>query len=126
MAWECHPRSTVCDRRGSVGATQNQVVVLVVRCVPDHHVMEQTTFCVQDVVSPGAYLQSPAEHDTRLYVPQPRLTLWEEVTNNVLKTRCGKVCRNCFILYMSLWHFQVSVEISVHQQRTPMGLLDDK
>ena len=43
-------------RRGSTEATQDQVVVCVVTCVPDRHVLEQTTVYAQDVVGPGAHL----------------------------------------------------------------------
>ena len=89
-------------RRGSVEATQNQVVLYVVPCVLDRHVLEQTTVCAQDVVGTGAQLLYPAEYALCPSIPQSQLAMWEEVPTHVLKTRREQVRRDIFIPCLDL------------------------
>ena len=106
-------------------ATQDQVMIRVVPCVLDRHVLEQKTFCYQDVVGPGAHLLSSAAHIPSPAVLQPQLVLWEEVSTHVLETCRGHGCRNLLVPWSALWHCQVGVEISDHQQSSPPGPLAD-
>ena len=77
-------------RCGAMETTQDQVMVCVVSCVLDHHVLEQTEVCNQDVVGPGAHLLFSESHASRLAVLQTKLVSWEEVTDNVFKPRSGQ------------------------------------
>ena len=110
---------------GSAEATQNQVVVCVVMCVLDCHVLDQTMVYAQDVVGMGVHLLSPAEHAPHITVLQPGLSPWGEVPTHNLKTCCGHVCCDILVPRSSLWRCQFAVDITGHQQRGLAEMLDD-
>ena len=83
-------------------ANQNQVVVCVVPCVSDHHVLEQMMFCAQYVIGPEANRMSPVEHALRPVVPQSQLTLWEAVPTHTIETRPGHGCRDLLVLRLAI------------------------
>ena len=58
-------------------------------------------------------------------VLQPRIVPWEEVYAHVLQPQFWHGLRNLLVPRPYLWHSHVGVEISDHQQRGPLGLLDD-
>ena len=62
-------------RRGATEVTQDQVMVVVVTCVSDRHVLDHMTVCAQDVVDPGVHHPSSAVHAPCPAVLQPRLML---------------------------------------------------
>ena len=113
------------DSPGSAEATQNQVVVYAVLCVPDGHIMEQTTVCAQDLFGLWAQLPVSAEHAPRPAIPQTWLVPWEEFSAHVLEPRYGHVCQNILIPLSALWRWQLGVEISSHHQHGPPGPLGD-
>ena len=117
--------SRVCGRRGATEATQYQVMVIFVTCVPYRHVLEQTTVCAQDVTVPGSHVLSSAAHAPNPAILQKKLVSWEYVSSNVFKTRHGKGCLNILIPLPSLWCCKVGVKISGHQHRAPLGPLAD-
>ena len=110
-------------RRGAMEATQDQLAVCVVPYVPDCYALEQTTFCAQDVVSPGAHLPPPTEHAPHLPVPQPRLTLWEEMGAHVLQTCGSEFHSDLFVTHVLFWRHQFGIEVFGHQQLCPTGPL---
>ena len=90
-------------------------MIHAVPCLLDHHVLEQTTFCDQDLVGPGEHLLYSAAHEPYPAVLQPQFLPREEVFAHVLKPCSGHGCRNLLVPCSALWHFQVSVEIADHQ-----------
>ena len=63
-------------------ATQDQVMVCVVPCVPVY---------AQDVVGPGSHLLASASHAPRPTVLQPCIVLWEKVPSQIFQARRGYV-----------------------------------
>ena len=96
-------------------ATQNQILECVVPCIPDRHVLEQTTICAHDLVGTGAHLTAPADHVPCTPSPQPRLALWEEMRTHVLQACCGKGRRNHLVTCVSLWNCQSGIEVASNQ-----------
>ena len=106
-------------RRGSAEAPQDQVVVRVVTCILDRHVMEQMTVCSQDIAGPVAHLPDALVHLPCLDALQPRLVMWEEVSLHALQSLLHHGRHNPLVLLPDLWRGQVGVEISDHQKRPP-------
>ena len=98
-------------------------MVVVVTCVSDRHVLDHMTVCAQDVVDPGVHHPSSAVHAPCPAVLQPRLMLWKEVYNRVIKPRRVQGCCKILVPRLSLWIYQVGVNIAGHQQRAPPGPL---
>ena len=112
-------------RSVSAEATQYQVVFRVVPCIPDCYVLEQTNFCAQDIIDPGAHLPAALVHGPCDDVLQQRIFQWEEVVACFLQALLRHGRYNPIVPLSALWCVHVCVEISNHQQRNLPGPMDD-
>ena len=65
--------------------------------------MEKMAVFYQYVVSLGAHLPDPAEHDPCTPVTQSGFAPWEEMGAHVLQSHGSEGCRNLFITRILLW-----------------------
>ena len=115
-----HEISRVHIRCVTTEAPQDQVMVCVVLCIPERHVLEQTTVCAHYVVGPGEHLPSSTANAPHPAVLQPQLLLWEEVSAHVFQPCRCQGCHNLLVPCPPLWCYQVSVKITGHQQCVPL------
>ena len=87
--------------------------------------MEQTAVSPQDVVSLGAHLLEPAEHDPHPPVYQPQRAPWEEMGANVFELCSGEGHSNLLVMHVPLWFHQVGIEVAGHKHLCPVVPLSD-
>ena len=87
-------------------------MVLLVLCVPDSHLLEQSEIFSKDVVRPGLDLLSVLLYSPRVLIIQPRLTPWEEVQTHFQEPLRRELVHNGLRLQCDLCILQVGIEIS--------------
>ena len=100
-------------------------MVRVVSHVPDGHVLGESAICSKNLVHSGPYLSSAPMRPSRAPVLQPLLAPWEEVQTHIHHTSRRAFVRNGLHPQCAFQIHQVGIEISVHQEIIPVGLIPD-
>ena len=96
-------------------------MVCVVPWLPEKYVPKQAEICHENFIRLGPHIPTLLEHDIRPTAPHPWDVVQEEVTGHVLQSCVRNFCQNFLGPMVTLWIYDVRVEVPYHHEFFPAG-----